>query len=67
MTDLHLLILRMIAKHRQSALDDHDAAGHTQSRASAGRRRDLEKAARRTEANVAAAQARRPRPGRADQ
>jgi hypothetical protein len=62
-TDLHLRILRMIAKHRQSALDDHDAAG----RASAGRRRDLEKTVRRTKANVAAAQARRrhPRPGRA--
>jgi len=67
MTDLHLRILRMIAKHRQSALDDHDAAGRTHGRASAGRRRDLEKAARRTKANVTAAQARRrhPRPGRA--
>jgi hypothetical protein len=67
MTDLHLRILRLIAKRRQSALDDHDADGHTHGRASAGRRRDLEKAARRTKANVAAAQARRrhPRPGRA--
>jgi len=73
MTDLHLRILRMIAKHRQSALNSHDAVGHTHGRghahgrASAGRRRDLEKAARRTKANVAAAQARRrhPRPGSA--
>jgi hypothetical protein len=65
MTDLHLRILRIIAKHRQSALEDHDAAGPTHSRASAGRRSDLEKAARRTKANFAAAQARRryPRPG----
>jgi hypothetical protein len=62
MTDLHLRILRMIAKHRQSELDDDDAAGHTRGRASAGRRSDLEKAARRTKANVAAAQARRRRP-----
>jgi hypothetical protein len=69
MTDLHLRILRMIAKHRQSALDDDDDAAHTHGRASAGRTSDLEKAARRTKANVAAAQARRrhPRPGRAVQ
>jgi hypothetical protein len=67
MTDLHLRILRMIAEHRQSALNDDGAAGHTHGLASAGRRSDLEKAARRTQANVAAAQARRrhPRPGRA--
>jgi hypothetical protein len=67
MTDLHLRILRMVAEHRQSALDDDDAVGGTHGRASAGRRRDLEKAARRTKANVAAAQARRrhPRSGRA--
>jgi hypothetical protein len=66
MTDLHLRILRMIAKNRQSALEDHDAAGHSHPRASAGRRNDLEKAARRTKASVAAAQARRrhPRPAR---
>jgi hypothetical protein len=69
MTDLHVRILGMIAEHRQSALDDHEAAGHTHGRASAGRRRDLETAARRTKANVAAAQARRrhPRLGRAAQ
>jgi hypothetical protein len=66
MTDLHLRILRLIAKRRQSGLGDLDADGHTHGRASAGRRRDLEKAARRAKANVAAAQARRrhPRPGR---
>ena len=69
MTDLRLRILRMIAEHRQSASDDDDAAGHTHGRASARRRGDLEKAARRTKANVAAAQARRrhPRLGRAAQ
>jgi len=28
MTDLHLRILRIVAKKRQRALDDHDAADH---------------------------------------
>lgn len=66
MTDLHLRILRMVAKQRQRELDDHDAADHAGEAASAGHRRDLEQAAGRTQANVAAAEARRrfPRPGR---
>ena len=66
MTDLHLRILRMVAKQRQRELDDHKAADHA-GRASAQRRRDLEREAGETEANVAAAEARRrrPRPGRA--
>lgn len=66
MTDLHLRILRMVAKQRQRELDDHNAADHTD-RASAERRGDLERVAGQTEANLAAAEARRrrPRPGRA--
>ena len=62
MTDLHLRILRVLAKHRQRALDDHDSADHTGNAGSAGRRRDLEQAASRTGANVAAAEARRSYP-----
>lgn len=67
MTDLHLRILRMVAKQRERELDDHDAADHAGGRTSAGQRRDLEHAAGRTKANVTAAQARRrcPHPGRA--
>jgi hypothetical protein len=59
MTDLHLRILRLLAKQRQRELDHHDAAEHTGDARSAGRRRDLERAATRTGANVAAAEARR--------
>jgi hypothetical protein len=67
MTDLHLRILRIVAKHRQCELNDHDAADHTGGPASAGHRSDLEQAAGRANANVAAAEARRryPRPGHA--
>jgi hypothetical protein len=66
MTDLHLRI-GMVAKQRQQELDHHDAADLARGPACAGRRRDLERAARWTKANVAAAQARRryPHPGRA--
>ena len=60
MTDLHLRI-GMVAKQRQQELDHHDAADHARGP------RDLERAARWTKANVAAAQARRryAHPGRA--
>jgi hypothetical protein len=66
-TDLHLHILRMVAKRRQGELDDHDAVDHVVGLASAGQRRDLAQAAGRANASVAAAEARRryPRPGRA--
>jgi len=66
MSDLHLRILRILAKQRQRELDDHDAAEHTGDAASPGRRCELERAAARTKANVAAAEARRryPRPAR---
>jgi hypothetical protein len=66
MTDLHLRILRMIAKQRQRDLEDHDA-GPSDDTASAHKRRDLEQAAGQTKANVSAAESRRrfPRPRRA--
>ena len=59
MTDLHLRVLRMVAKRRQQELDDHDAGDHARGAASAGRRRDLKRAAGRSKANLVAAQARR--------
>jgi hypothetical protein len=59
MTDVHLPILRLLARRRQEELDDHDGAGHAGDAASAGRRSDLKQAAGRTRANVAAAEARR--------
>jgi hypothetical protein len=58
MTDLHLRILRMVAERRQRELDN-DADGQAGDHPSAGRRRDLERAAWRSKAMVAAAQARR--------
>jgi hypothetical protein len=54
----------MLAKQRRRELDDYDAAEHTGGAAAPGRRRELERAATRTSANVAEAEARRryPRP-----
>ncbi len=59
MTDVHLRILRLLARQRERELDDHDAADHPGDAASADRRRMLDRAAGRTRANVAAAEARR--------
>ena len=59
MSDLHLRILGLLAKQRQRELDDHDAVDHSGDAASAGHRRDLERATGRTRPNVAAAEARR--------
>jgi hypothetical protein len=59
MTDLHLRILRMVAMQRQRELDDHAAADHVGGPSSADHRRDLERAAGQTKANVAAAEVRR--------
>jgi hypothetical protein len=59
MTDLHLRILRMVAKQRQRELDDHDATDRAGGLASAGQRRDLQQASGRADASVAAAEARR--------
>lgn len=66
MSDLHLRLLRAVANQRQRRLEDHDAAEQTGDAAAAADRRDLERAADRTKANVAAAEARRlyPRAGR---
>jgi hypothetical protein len=55
----------MVAKKRQRALDDHNAAEHPAGPRSGDQRRDLERAAGQTKANVAAAEARRRRPRRA--
>lgn len=59
MTDLPLRILRLLAKQRQRELDDHDGAEHNADAGSAVRRRELDRAAARTGANVAAAETRR--------
>jgi len=59
MTDVHLRILRQLARRRQRDLEDHDASVDPGDAASAGRRRELHRAAGRTNANVAAAEARR--------
>jgi len=50
MTDLHLRILRMVAKQRQRGLDDHNAAEHAADPRSGDPRRDLERAAGQTKA-----------------
>lgn len=62
MTDLHLRLLRAVAKQRERDLDDHETADHTGDAAAAVDRRDLERAADRTKASVAAAEARRDHP-----
>lgn len=59
MTDVHLRILRLLAKQRQRELDDHDAVDHAGDTGSASRRHELERATGRTRAGVAAAEARR--------
>ena len=59
MTDVHLRILRLLARQRQRELDDYDGADHTGDGGSAGRRRELEQAAGQTRARVAAGEARR--------
>jgi hypothetical protein len=54
----------MIANQRQRRLEDHDATDLTGDTASADDRRGLEQAAGKTQANVAAAEARRRFPRR---
>jgi hypothetical protein len=48
--DLHLRILRLVADRNQRELNNHDAADHVPDAASAARREDLERTARRTRA-----------------
>jgi hypothetical protein len=62
MTDRHMRVLRVVARHRQRKLDDHDAAEAVADVTSTSRRRDLAKVAARTRARVAAANARRGAP-----
>jgi hypothetical protein len=57
MTDRHLRILRMVARHNQRRLTEHDVAEGAAGRAE--RRQRLETTATRTRARAAAAQARR--------
>jgi len=59
MSDRHLRILRLVANARQRALDDHDAADHTEQSVAVVRRRHLKRVATRTKARVTEAQARR--------
>jgi hypothetical protein len=66
--DAHIRILRQVARHRQRELDEHDAAHPSGDTASNGRRHDLVRSARRTQARVADAETRRPyyRPAASD-
>jgi hypothetical protein len=59
MTDRHVHVLRVVARHRQRRLDDHAPADGIPDAVSTERRRDLERAASRARARLAAAQARR--------
>jgi hypothetical protein len=61
-TDRHIRILRVVARHRQRQLDDHDAADAVPNAGSTARLHDLEWTAARTRARVAAAEARRRQP-----
>jgi hypothetical protein len=58
-SDLHIRLLRSIARRAQGELDDYDAVDHDASSASRDRRRHLNLVAVRTRVSVAAAEARR--------
>jgi hypothetical protein len=62
MSDRHARVLRVVARHRQQKLDDHDAAVDLPNAKSTARRRELAWVAARTKARVAAADARRGTP-----
>jgi hypothetical protein len=59
MSDRHMRILAMVARHSQRQLDTHDAIGDAPDAASMKRRHELKQRATRTRARVTAAQARR--------
>jgi len=61
MTDRHLRILRLMAQQRQRELHNYDADDHDGDAVTPDRRQHLERAATRTGARVADAQARRRR------
>ena len=58
--DADIRILRQVAHHRQRELGEHNAAHPSGDTASDGRREDLVRSARRTQARVADAERRRP-------
>ncbi len=60
MTDTHMRILRLIADHSRRELSDHDAE-RTNTITSRARRRQIEGAVTRSDAQVAQAEARRRR------
>lgn len=59
MTDRHLHILRQMAHQRQRALHNYDAGDHTGEIESAALRQRLTRSVKRTNAQVAGAEARR--------
>jgi hypothetical protein len=59
MTDTHLRILEIVARHNQRRLDEHDATEGAPVAESGERRQYLKTRAARTRARLAAAQARR--------
>jgi hypothetical protein len=60
-SDRHIRVLRVLARHRQRRLDQHDGAAVAHAGSDA-RRDDLERVAGRARARVAAAEARRRQP-----
>jgi hypothetical protein len=60
-SDLHIRILRQVARQTQRELDHHDIVDHAGDAASTGRRDYLARAANRTRARVADAEQRRNR------
>ena len=66
--DAHIMIIRLVAHRRQRELDEHDTAHPSGDTASNGRRQDLVRSARLTQARVADAETRRPyyRPAASD-
>jgi len=61
MTDRHLRILRLMAQQRQRVLHNYDAVDHTGETGSEALRQRFARAATRTHARLAGAQARRQR------
>jgi hypothetical protein len=59
MTDIHLRLLRRIARHHQRALDEHDANDHAVNPGSSRRREQLQHVAERADTHVTQAKARR--------
>ena len=59
MSDLHMRILRLVARRAQRELDEHDAGEHARDAVSTARRQDLAHIATRARTRVVDAQARR--------